>query len=51
MVTLCVNVGGVATAAIVAASLEEGLARHEHDVIYKVLREAVPEFSGEKLRT
>ncbi len=28
------------------ALLEQGLARHEHDAIYKVLREAVPEFRG-----
>ncbi|MDO8875819.1 MAG: SDR family NAD(P)-dependent oxidoreductase [Pseudolabrys sp.] len=28
------------------ALLEQGLARNEHDVIYKVLREAVPEFRG-----
>lgn len=32
------------------ALLEQGLARHEHDVIYKVLREAVPEFRGEAMR-
>ncbi|MDO9411033.1 MAG: nucleoside-diphosphate sugar epimerase/dehydratase [Pseudolabrys sp.] len=29
------------------AELEKGLANNEHDVIYKVLREAVPEFAGE----
>lgn len=29
------------------AQLEQGLANNEHDVIYKVLREAVPEFAGE----
>ena len=29
------------------ALLEQGLARNEHDVIYKVLREAVPEFRGD----
>ena len=28
------------------ALLEQGLARNEHDAIYKVLREAVPEFRG-----
>ena len=28
------------------ALLEQGLARNEHDMIYKVLREAVPEFRG-----
>jgi FlaA1/EpsC-like NDP-sugar epimerase len=32
------------------ALLEQGLARHEHDVIYKVLRDAVPEFRGEAMR-
>jgi O-antigen biosynthesis protein WbqV len=29
------------------ALLEQGLARNEHDVIYSVLRDAVPEFRGE----
>lgn len=29
------------------ALLEQGLARNEHDVIYNVLRDAVPEFRGE----
>jgi FlaA1/EpsC-like NDP-sugar epimerase len=32
------------------ALLEQGLARNEHDVIYKVLRDAVPEFRGEAMR-